>query len=70
MSLPFLFSNLVVFGSMDHTLLERVHDKALFCGAKSMEDPQDKLDREALVFQVPNGKKLLEIVIMKTCLRR
>ncbi|KAL7486819.1 hypothetical protein ACHAW6_012425 [Cyclotella cf. meneghiniana] len=39
----------------------KYHDKALFCGAESMEDPQDTKNREALLFQIPDGKKLLEI---------
>ncbi len=35
------------------------HDKALFCGTKSMEEPPETWNRDALLFQIPDGKKAI-----------
>jgi hypothetical protein len=35
------------------------HDKALFCGAKSMDDPSETWNRDSLLFQIPDGKKAI-----------
>ena len=37
----------------------KCHDKALFCGAESMDCPRDTWDEEALLFQIPEGKKAI-----------
>lgn len=40
-------------------LAGKYHDKSLFCGAETMDDPQDQWDRNALFFQIPIGKKAI-----------
>ena len=35
------------------------HDKALFCGAETMKDPEDTWNREALLWKIPEGKKAI-----------
>jgi len=35
----------------------KYHDKTLFCGAESMDDPKDQWNRNALYFRIPDGKK-------------
>lgn len=37
----------------------KYHDKSLFCGAKSMDDPQDTWNRDALLWRIPDGKKAI-----------
>ena len=34
-----------------------IHDKALFCGAKTMDNPKSTWNRDALLWQIPDGKK-------------
>lgn len=35
------------------------HDKAIFCGAETMNDPIETWDKNALLFQIPEGKKAI-----------
>ena len=35
------------------------HDKAVFCGAMNMKDPPETWDRDALLFQIPDGKRAI-----------
>ena len=37
----------------------KYHDKTIFCGAESMDDPVDQWDQNALFFQIPDGKKAI-----------
>ncbi|KAL3769802.1 hypothetical protein ACHAWU_010310 [Discostella pseudostelligera] len=37
----------------------KYHDKALFCGAETMDESSDRWDRSALYFQIPDGKKAI-----------
>ena len=37
----------------------KYHDKSLFCGAESMDDPQDTWNRDALLWRIPDGKKAI-----------
>lgn len=37
----------------------KYHDKSLFCGAESKDDPPDLWNRSALYFQLPDGKKAI-----------
>jgi hypothetical protein len=37
----------------------KYHDKALVCGAESMDYSKDQWDRSALYFRVPDGKKAI-----------
>ena len=37
----------------------KYHDKALFCGAESMDDTKDQWNQSSLYFRVPDGKKAI-----------
>ena len=69
MNSPFPYGKIIVFGLMDLILLVCITIR-LFYETMNMKDPPETWDRDALLFQIPDGKRLLEIVRMKVYLRR